>query len=191
MISYKFSHFDKVFAGHFWTKCAFRHSEMIDLLKIGRASSKKRLFFLKVGTVYMHLFFYWFFQRFLFHTLLKPLKTMMDAPSLYRRLYRVLVSTFHKYCRSAECNKPNFHSTEWRPLRKLFMTPCNNIFKKYASIGLFRAMYIHGINLSAFITMLLPVSPTDQPPAPLAGATACLGIGAITRLYRDSRESHY
>ena len=61
MVSYKFSHFDKVFGCHFWIKCAFRHSEMIDLSKIGRASSKKRLFF-KVGicmcffTVFFNVF---------------------------------------------------------------------------------------------------------------------------------------
>ena len=45
MISNKLSHFDKVFGRHFFSKCAFRHSEMIDDAKIGRASSKKRLFF--------------------------------------------------------------------------------------------------------------------------------------------------
>ena len=87
MISNKLSHFDKVFGRHFLTKCAFRHSEMIDNAKIGRASSKKRLFFLRGS--YVHLFFYWFFQRFLFHILVKPLKMMINAPSLYRRRYHV------------------------------------------------------------------------------------------------------
>ena len=45
MISNKLSHFDKVFGRHFFSKCAFRHSEMIDDAKIGRVSSKKRFFF--------------------------------------------------------------------------------------------------------------------------------------------------
>ena len=89
MISNKLSHFDKVFGRLFFSKCAFRHSEMIDDAKIGRASSKKRLFFLRGW--YVHLFFYWFFQRFLFHILVKPLKMMINAPSLYRRRYHVLL----------------------------------------------------------------------------------------------------
>ena len=95
MISSKFSHFDKVFGCHFWTKCPFRHREMIGQAKIWRASSKKRLFSLQVWC--MHLFFYRFFQRFLFHTLLKPLKMMMNAPSLYRRRYHVLTACLNWY----------------------------------------------------------------------------------------------
>ena len=64
MISNKLSHFDKVFGRHFFSKCAFRHSEMIDDAKIGRASSKKRLFFLRGW--YVHLFFTGFFNVFCF-----------------------------------------------------------------------------------------------------------------------------
>ena len=64
MVSYQFSHCDKVFECHFWIKCAFHHSEMIDLSKIGRASSKRRLFLFK--SWYMHLFFYIFYMFLLF-----------------------------------------------------------------------------------------------------------------------------
>ena len=46
----------------------------------------------------MHLFFYWFFQRFLFHILVKPLKMMINAPSLYRRRYRVFVCLCLCFC---------------------------------------------------------------------------------------------
>ena len=59
MISNKLSHFDKVFWRHFFSKCAFRHSEMIDDAKIGRASSKKTpIFFKRLVCAFVFLLFF-------------------------------------------------------------------------------------------------------------------------------------
>ena len=62
MISNKLFHLGKVFGRHFWTKCEFRQSELTEDAKIGRASSKKRLFFLKGR--YFHFIFSLVFSTF-------------------------------------------------------------------------------------------------------------------------------
>ena len=83
--------------------------------------------------------FYWFFQRFLFHILVKPLKMMINAQSLYRRRYHVYVyvSVF--------------------PIEKvdvlLFMDRSYNVLKQLESGGVF--FYIYNIN---FCRIYPPVS---------------------------------